>query len=282
MTRASREADLVAVMRLEWAEVVRSRWLLVCVGVYAGLAALFVLVGLRESSVLGFTGLGRMLFSLSHALLLLLPLVALAATGQVVNRAREDGVLELLLSHPLRRSRYLVAVTATRFLALAAPLVAMLLGIGLLGRWLTGEVVPWSFLLRACALCTALLWAFSAIGIAISVAVRQAARAMTLVVLAWGAGVALLDFALIGVMLTWRLDPAAVFSLAVANPVECARVALLAAAQPDLATLGPVGFFLAHRLGPGPLLALGVLWPLLFGSATWLVALRSFRRGDLV
>lgn len=276
------EGDLAAVARLEWAEVLRSRWLLVCLGVYAGLAALFVLVGLRESSVLGFTGLGRVLFSLSHALLLLLPLVALAATGQVVNRARDDGTLELLLSHPLRRSRYLAAVTLTRFLGLSLPLVAMLVGIGAVGRALTGQPVPWSFLLRACALSTVLLWAFCALGIAISVAVRSPARAMTYVVLAWAAGVALLDFGLIGLMLAWRLDPAAVFALAVLNPVECVRVALLAAAEPDLATLGPVGFFLTTRLGPGALLALGLGWPLAFGALAWGLALRAFRRGDLV
>jgi ABC-type transport system involved in multi-copper enzyme maturation permease subunit len=278
----SRERDLRAVARLEWAEVLRSRWLLICIGVYAGLAALFVLVGLRESSVLGFTGVGRVLFSLSHALLLLLPLIALAATGQVVNRARDDGGLELLLSHPLRRSRYLAAVSAIRFLALSVPLVAMLLLIGAVGRAITGQPVPWSFLLRACALCTVLLFAFVALGIAISVTVRSPARAMTYVVVAWAASVALLDFGLIGLMLSWRLDPAAVFSLAVLNPVECVRVALLAAAEPDLATLGPVGFFLTHRLGPDALLALGIGWPLCFGALTWLAALRSFRRGDLV
>ena len=278
----SRERDFAAVARLEWAEVIRSRWLLVCIGVYAGLAALFVLVGLRESSVLGFTGLGRTLFSLSHALLLLLPLVALTATGQVVNRARDDGGLELLLSHPLRRSRYLAAVTATRFLGLALPLVVTLVAIGALGRLVAGQAVPWTFLARACALCTALLWAFSALGIAISVAVRSPARAMTYVVLAWAAAVALLDFGLIGLLLAWRLDPVAVFSLAVLNPVECVRVALLVAAEPDLATLGPVGFFLSTRLGPDALLALGLGWPLCFGALAWSAALRSFRRGDLV
>jgi ABC-type transport system involved in multi-copper enzyme maturation permease subunit len=270
------------VASLEWAEVTRSRWLLVCVGVYAGLAALFVLVGLRESSVIGFTGLGRTLLSLSHALLLLLPLVALAATGQVVNRARDEGALELLLSHPLRRSRYLAAVTAARFLGLALPLVATLVAIGLLGRWVAGQPVPWSFLARAAALCTALLWAFSALGIAISVGVRSPARAMTVVVLAWAAAVALLDFGLIGLLLAWRLDPMAVFALAVLNPVECVRVALLASAEPDLATLGPVGFFLTQRLGPDGLLALGLGWPAAFGAIVWGAALRTFRRGDLV
>lgn len=278
----SREEDFLATVRLEWAEVVRSRWLLVCICVYAALAALFVWVGLRESSVLGFTGVGRVLFSLSHALLLLLPLLALSATGQVVNRARDEGALELLLSHPLRRSRYLAAVTATRFVALAAPLVLMLLATGVLGRVVAAQVVPWSFLLRASVLCTALLWAFVALGVAISVAVRSPARAMTFVVLAWAAGVALLDFGLIGLMLGWRLDAFAVFGLAVLNPVECARVALLAAAEPDLATLGPVGFFLTHRLGHAGVLALGLGWPLLFGALAWTAALRSFRRGDLV
>ena len=266
--------------RLDFAEVVRSRWLFVCLGVYGVLALLFVIVGLGESSVMGFTGMGRMLFSLSHALLLLLPLLALALTGQVVNRAREDGALELLLTQPVRPGTFLAAVTATRLLAVTAPLVAMLVLASAIGA-LLGQAVPWRFVARAVALCAALLWAFTALGIAISVRVRNAARAMTAVVLAWALAVALLDFGLIGLMLSWRLEPAAVFALAVANPVEAVRVALLSAAQPDLATLGPVGFFLVDRLGDARILALGVGWPIVFGALVWWSARRSFERGDL-
>jgi hypothetical protein len=59
------------------------------------------------------------------------------------------------------------------------------------------------------------------------------------------------------------------------------RVALLSAAQPDLATLGPVGFFLVDRLGDARLMALGVGWPLVFGALVWWGARRSFERGDL-
>jgi ABC-type transport system involved in multi-copper enzyme maturation permease subunit len=270
----------LSLARLDLAEVVRSRWLLVCLGVYAALALLFVVVGLGESTVMGFTGMGRMLFSLSHALLLLLPLVALALTGQVVNRAREDGALELLLTQPVRPGTFLAAVTATRWLAATLPLAALLLLASALGA-LLGQAVPWAFLGRAIVLCAVLLWAFTALGIAISVRVRSAARAMTAVVLAWALAVALLDFGLIGLMLSWRLEPAAVFALAVANPVEAVRVALLSAAQPDLATLGPVGFFLVDRLGDARLLALGVAWPLVFGALVWWLARRSFERGDL-
>src|SRR5690606_15330254 len=100
---AMTRAELAAVARLDGGEVLRSRWLGLCVALYGLLAAAFVLVGLRESTVLGFTGLGRVLFSLCHALVLVLPLLALLATVQAVNRARDDGSLELFLSQPIGR-----------------------------------------------------------------------------------------------------------------------------------------------------------------------------------
>jgi ABC-type transport system involved in multi-copper enzyme maturation permease subunit len=275
-------SDLVAVARLDLAEVVRSRWLLVCCAVYAVLAGVFVLVGLRESAVLGFTGMGRVLFSLCHALVLLLPLMALAVTGQVVNRARDEGALELLMSHPVRRWSYLAAVSGVRYLALTAPLALLLVGLAVAGRVLLGQPIPWSFVARAVGVSAALLFAFSALGIATSVRVRHPARAMTYLILFWMAGVALLDFGIVGLMLGWRLDPRAVFLLAAANPVQAARMALLSAADPELATLGPVGFYLATRLGRDALLLLGIGWPVAFGVAAWTIALASFRRGDIV
>ena len=133
----SRATALAAVARLDWAEVRRSRWAAACLGIYVLLAALFVLVGLRESSVLGFTGTSRVLFSSTHALVLLLPLFGLALTGQVINRARSDGTLELLLSQPLGPGRFLTAITLNRSLALALPLV---ITIGLLAGFGIGQV----------------------------------------------------------------------------------------------------------------------------------------------
>ena len=92
---------------------------------------------------------------------------------------------------------------------------------------------------------------------------------------------ALLDFLLIGVMLQWRLNPQSVFVLAALNPVEASRLALLSSAEPTLSVLGPVGFYLTHRVGSASLLLLGVLWPAALGTAGWWLALRRFRRQDL-
>ena len=277
-----RAGDFAAIVRLDFAEVVRSRWLAICLVLYAVLAAVFVAAGLRESAVVGFTGLGRVLFSLCHTLVLLLPLVALVATGQVVNRARDEGTLELLMSQPIRRDRYLIALLAVRFAALTAPLLLLFALLALAGAAWTGAGAAAGIASRASALCAALLFAFTSFGLLISVRVRSPARANAYVILCWLAGVALLDFALIGAMLRWHLQPRAVLLLAALNPVQDARLALLSSGGIDLETLGPVGFYLVQTLGANGLFALGVCWPVALGAASFALALRAFRRGDLV
>ena len=274
--------EIAVVARLDFAEVLRSRWLVFCLIVHTLLAGTFVLVGLRESGVIGFTGMGRALMSWSHVLLFLLPLLALSATGQVVNGARDDGSLELLLSNPVSRTGYFVGTTLVRFVALCVPLLVAMPAMALVGAAAFGQAVPWDFLLRGMVVSTSLLGCFVAIGMLVSTLVRSQAKALMLTILIWAASVALIDFALVGVMLQWELPPSAVFALAALNPVQCARLALLSGAQPELSTFGPVGFFLANRIGAGGLLALGVVWPSLLGLTAWVWSLGVFKRRDLV
>lgn len=266
--------------RLDLAEVRRSRWIAFCVAVYGVLAGVLVLVGMRESTLLGFTGVGRVLLAFSHAVVLVLPLLALTATGQLVGRARDDGSLELLLTQPMGRAAWLLGVTVSRLAILIAPLVVVMLGLALYGA-AAGQVVPWPFVGRVIAVASALLACFVGIGMAISVMVRNQARAVTYVILTWALAVALLDAGLVGLMLTWRLDPRAVFALAALNPVEDARLAILSSLEPDLGTLGPVGFYITTRVGPAAVAAIGVLWPLALGALSWLAALRAFGRRDV-
>lgn len=273
--------EVLAIARLEWSDIRRSRWVAFCGGLYALLAAAFVGIGLRESGVIGFTGMPRVLASLSHALVLLLPLLALAGTALSVNRARESGGLELLLSQPVSRDQYFAAVTIVRAGALLAPLAVFMGALAVTGRVLD-QPVPWGFLGRALAVCAALTWAFVGVGLAISTMVREPSRAVVYVLGVWALAVALLDFVLVGVMLQWRVPAAVVFAAAACNPVEAARLALLAGASPALDTLGPVGVFLVRWLGAAWLFLIGVTWPLVVGTAAWLSARRSFRRGEVV
>ena len=274
--------QLRASARLDFAEVLRSRWIWFCVATYAVLGGVLVTVGVSESSILGFTGTSRVLLSFSHALILVLPLIALMALAPAVQRARDDGSLELLLSQPLSPGVWFFAVCAVRYLSLVVPLAVVMVGIGTWGHVFHDDPIPWRFIGRSLAVSSALLLAFSGIGAAISVFVRNPARVITYLVLAWAIGVALLDFGLIGLLLRWRLDPHAVFTLAVINPVESARLALLADLQPDLSTFGPVGFYVANRVGPATLFAIGVAWPAFVGILAWAIAYLGFRRTDRI
>jgi ABC-2 type transport system permease protein len=276
---AARQAR--AVVRLDLAEVLRSRWLVVSALAYAVVAGVFIVVGQREAPLLGFTGSARVLFSMSHALVLLLPLVALTATAPAIGRARDDGSLELLFTQPLGRGAYLAAITGVRVAAIVAPVAALFATVALWGVIAYGQAIPWAYLGRSIAVLAALAWAFAGIGFLISTVVRHPVRMLTYVILTWAAAVALLDAGLIGVFLRWRVDAHLVFAFAVVNPVEDARLALLSGIDRDLSTLGPVGFYLAGRLGDTALYAIGIAIPCAWGALSWLVALVHFRRADL-
>ncbi|MCB1152855.1 MAG: ABC transporter permease subunit [Deltaproteobacteria bacterium] len=273
--------EIAAIARLDLSEVLRSRWLIFCVALYAVIGLVFVFVALRESTVLSFTGMSRVLFSFCHAILLVLPLLALTATGHVVNRSRDEGTLELLFSHPVTRSGYFLAVTLVRVVVLIAPLAVLIVGMAIVGRFVFGEAIRWAFLGNLLLLSSSLLWTFVGCGLAISVLVPNQAKAMIYVLLTWGISVAVMDFGLIGLMLQWRINPEGVFALALINPVQAARMALLSSAEPSLAVLGPVGFYMANRVGASMLLTLGIVWPVVAGALAWVVGYRRFRYQDL-
>lgn len=275
-------ADLRAAARLEFSEVRRSKWVWFCFAAYVLLGGGFIFVGLRESLLLGFTGLGRVLMSLSHALVVLLPLLALTATTQSINRARDDGTLEFLFSQPIRRDAYFIAVSGVRWAVLVVPLALAFLLLAAVSAFFAHETPPWRLIGNAVAVSCAVMTAFTGIGMAITTLERSGARAVTWTLVLWFAGVALLDIALLSAMLRWRVDAHVVFALAVLNPVEAARLALLSLGDPDLAVLGPVGFYIANRVGLPALFALGTLWPAGLGVGIWWLTLRRFRRGDAV
>lgn len=269
--------------RLEMADALRSRWAIFTGAVYGVVFALFVWLGLRESSVLGFTGLSRVVLNVSNAVVLAVPLVALVATSQTVVRARQSGVFELMLSQPARRADWFYGVVLSRFAVVIGPLVA-LLGLALVVGALAGpaDAALASVVWRSLVVTTSLAWAFIGIGFWISTRARTAERATVLALLAWVTAAALHDFALIGALLRFKLTPAAVFALAAANPVEAARIAILGAVDPDLSVLGPVGFWLANTLGARMSVAIGVVWPLLLGTGALIFAERRLHASDLV
>lgn len=271
-----------ALFRLEMADALRSRWVVFTAAVYGAVFAAFVWLGLRESTVLGFTGLSRVVLNVANAVVIAVPLVALVASSQTIVRARTSGFFELVLAQPCRRQDWLVAVIASRVVVVLGPLALLLLGTLVTGLVTGSDEALLPLVLRSLAVTAGLSWAFLGIGFLASSLAPTPERATVYALLAWVVGAALHDFALIGALLRFRLAPEAVFALAAANPVEAARVALLSGVDPELGVLGPVGFWLANSFGSKLTLLVGVGWPVVLGSLCLMLAARRLSRADLV
>ena len=174
------------------------------------------------------------------------------------------------------------AISTVRFLVLLAPLALLMVAVGLFGRLVFGQSIAWAFIGHCIGLSAVLIWSFCGLGLWVSTTVQNSARATMYLLLIWVAGIALMDFALAGMMLQWRLEPRVVFALAALNPVQSIRMALLSSADPELSVLGPVGFYLANEIGSTGLYTLGVVWPMLLGTLAWASGLWKLRRGDVV
>lgn len=269
--------------RLELADALRSRWFAFVAALYLFVFVVFVWLGLRESTVLGFTGISRVLLNVANAVVVVVPLLALVSTGPSVVKGRAGGTFELLLTQPTRRRDWFGGLVASRVAILLVPLVAAVLVAAAAGALVgDGDTALWPMALRSLAVCAALAWAFVGVGVWLSVRARTPDRALVYALGAWLLVAALHDFALIGTLLQLHLPPRAVFALAALNPVESARIAILSSADPELAVLGPVGFWLAHALGPTRALLVGIGWPVLLGTAGVVAAARRFDRLDLV
>ncbi|MBI2391334.1 MAG: ABC transporter permease [Deltaproteobacteria bacterium] len=272
----------IAFTRFELADSLRSRWLGSSLALYALVFVIFVALGLRESSILGFTGISRVVLNVTNGVLVAVPLLVLLATCQVVVRARRNGLLEMTLAQPVRRSEWFVGVLASRAAVLIGPLVVMCLGAALIGAASGGEQGLAAITARCLAVSTALAWAFLGIGLFISAVAKTAERAVVFALVVWVSATALHDFALIGLLLNVRLPPRAVFALAALNPSEAARIGILTGVDAELSVLGPVGFWIANALGATKALLVAVAWPLTLGTLGVVAAARNVRRGDAI
>jgi ABC-2 type transport system permease protein len=269
-------------LRLDFAEALRSKWVALACSLYLALAAAFLWFGLRESSVLGFTGLSRVLLNLTNAVVIVCPLVVLLGTHGAIARARSGGFCELMLVQPIKRATWFFALLGSRLLILAGPFFVLMLASAVASFSLEAEPGMLAGAARSLAICVALIFCFVGIGLLVSALSQSSERALVCSLLLFVLVSALHDVLLISVLLRSTLPPELVFGLAALNPSEAARVGILASADPELAVLGPVGFWLANSLGSAKALALAIVWPLVLGGAATLAALRATERADLV
>lgn len=271
-----------ALLRLELADALRSKWAVFAGSVYLLLALSFVWLGLHESSVLGFTGLSRVLLNVTSAVVVVAPLIVLIGTHAAVVKARTSGFCELMLTQPVARSTWFLSVLVSRMIILVGPFLLLLLGCAVASTVLGPEEGLLLVAERSLAICVSLVFSFVGLGLLISTCVQTVERAMVWALAAFVLTAALHDVLLISVLLRTALPPHLVFALSAINPSEAARIGILSSVDPELSVLGPVGFWLANTFGPAKAFALALGWPATLGLLGSGLALWRLKRMDLV
>jgi Cu-processing system permease protein len=242
-----RETALVAARELR--DAMRSRWFIVAAGCFLALSLGLSMLGLAGAQRSGLAGFDRTTASLLNLALLFVPLVTLSLGGLGIAGELEDGSLALLLSQPITRCE----AYAGKYLGLLAAVTASIcIGFGATGvivGVMAGSGNVRGFLALV-ALTLLLGTATLSLGTLLSVALRARARVIGAAFAVWLLLVYVSDLGTIGLALARNLGPGQVFTLALLNPVQQARVLGTLALTDRLDILGSVGVFGLDHFGP--------------------------------
>lgn len=253
-----RETALVAARELR--DAMRGRWFVVAAGCFLALSLGLSILGLAGAQRSGLAGFDRTTASLLNLALLFVPLMTLSLGGLGIAGELEDGSLALLLSQPITRAEAYGGKYAG---LLAAVTASICIGFGVTGiivAAVAGSGNARGFLALV-ALTVLLAAATLSLGTVLSVALRARARVVGAAFAVWLLLVYVSDLGTIGLTLARNLAPGQVFTLALLNPVQQARLLGTLALTDRLDVLGSVGAFGLDHFGAGglSLMLVGVL-----------------------
>jgi len=255
----------LAFARRELRDAVSSRWFLLYTVAFAVLAVGVSFMSLAGTGSYGFAGFSRTAAGLLNLVMLVVPLMAITAGAGAIAGERERGTLLYLLAQPVSRLEVLLG----KFLGLAVAIVASLcLGFGLSAAalaWRAGGVGAGAFLAlvgMACLLGVVML----AVGMCISAASRKTGVATGVGLFVWLTLVFLSDLGLMAGAIVFKLRVQELFGLAVLNPLQAFKMAVVHAMNASLDVLGPAGAYASNEWGsalqwilPGVIVVWGVV-----------------------
>jgi Cu-processing system permease protein len=258
---------------------IRARWFLVGAIAFALLAVAVASLGMAGASRWGISALDRTSAAMLNLVLLFVPLLTLPLGAASFSGEAEDGTLPYLVAQPVTRGEVFVG----KLLGLqGATTLSLLLGFGAAAVWIGAHGAVGSGPFLALVAGAALLGVVTTtIGVLLSIAARTRARSLAAAIGAWLLLVFLCDFGVLALAAAQTLGPNALFSIALANPLQSAKTLCALAISERLEILGPAGIHAVHQFGRGLLAALLAgeltLWTALGGAG----AFALFKRQQL-
>ncbi len=250
--------------RKEIRDAARNRWFGLFAGGFTVLTLALSWMALSGVGSYGVAGFGRTTAAMINMVLLIVPLMGFTLGAMAIATDRERGALAYVMAQPVT----LLEVMLGKFLGLALSLAAaLLIGFGLSGllvaiRGSTSDIGNFVVLT---GLTVFLAIVSLSVGILVSAGLRKGATAIGIALFLWLVFAFLSDLGLMGTAVVLSVDIEGLFTLALLNPMQVFKMAVIVAIRDNLEVLGPAGTYAVRTYGDG-------LLPLLLGIlAAWVV-----------
>ncbi len=266
---------------LELKQSIRSWWFWGYSLLFGGFVAIMFSLGITESQIIGFVGLGRLMVTFMQVSMVVLPIYILITTVRSVVGDRETNIMEYMLSLPISFSSYFWGKFWSRYIEIFLPVFLALLGAALWGT-ITNIDVPWELFAFYSFLLAAMVFCFLGIGMYISVLANTQSLAISSAFVIWLILVAFLDIILMGIMLKTRMDPQIIIAVGMINPLQVFRTAVLALFDPKLTIMGPASFYILDTVSRSVFIVFSIIYPIFVGFGFAFLGIRYFKRNDII
>ncbi len=248
---------------------------------FGAFVAVMFATGITESQVVGFVGLSRLMITFMQVSMVILPIYVLISTVRSVVGDKENGVLEYVLSLPISFSNYYWGKFAGRFFVIYLPVFVAFLGATLWGLVINLDI-PWNLFFLYSGLLASMVFFFLGLSMYLSSVARSQELAVGSAFFIWLILVAFMDILLIGIMLKSRINPEAIISLSLLNPLQVFRTGSLILFDPKLTVMGPVSYYILDTVSRKIFIIFSLLYPVLLGLLFAWMGKRYFKRHDVV
>ena len=266
---------------IELKEIICAKWFLLYSVIFGGVIVLMFTFGIADSMFWGMTGLTRLVITYMQFCIVVLPILILIVTVRAISADRETHSLEYVLSQPLSLASYYWGKVCSRFMMIFFPVFGALIFLLVWGV-IQKLSVPWKLVAYYSALLIALNWCFSGFGIFISVFAKKQESANAIAFLVWLGLIVFLDFILIGLLLRYHLMKELVVSLALLNPIQVFRIAVMASFDPEISMIGPSSYLILDTIGLHFFMMSALIYPLALGTLFATLGYYSFKKRDLL
>ncbi len=248
---------------------------------FGGFVAIMFALGITESQIIGFIGLGRLMVTFMQVSMVILPIYVLISTVRSLVGDKESNVMEYVLSLPLSFSGYFWGKFLGRFVVIYVPVFIALFG-ATIWATITRIDVPWDLFALYSGLLAAMVFCFLGLGMYISAKARTQELAIGTAFIIWLFLVAFLDLILMGVMLKMRLEPGIVISVGMLNPLQVFRTGALSLFDPALTVMGPASYYILDTVSRPVFIAFSIVYPFLFGYLFAYFGNKHFNKSDVI